>query len=117
MSEVDELKKKIADYERRMGIGQDDPAKDGYLVLVKILRQQNAYLKEINVKDMITKEDKTKSTAEYERAKGLWENLPKMIQSVSDLRVSLKMVVEDESKQNEKPISATSIAEEEEDDD
>jgi len=94
MADID-YKKRCEEYERRMGIGENDPAKEGYLVLVKILRQQNSYLKEINVKDMITKEDKTKATAEYERAKGLWENLPKMIQSVSDLRVSLKMIVED----------------------
>lgn len=111
MAEID-YKKKCEEYEKRMGIGQDDPAKEGYLVLVKILRQQNDYLKDINVKDMVTKEDKTKATAEYERAKGLWEYLPKMIQNVSTLRIELKMDGE-EQKAAYKPISPSSVADEE----
>jgi hypothetical protein len=31
---------KIAEYEKRMGIKEHDPAKEGYLVLVGILNQQ-----------------------------------------------------------------------------
>jgi len=103
------------EYERRMGIGENDPAKDGYLVLIKILRQQNEYLNDINVKDMITKEDKTKATAEYERAKSLWENLSKMIQSVNMLRMELKMEGE-ERREVRRAISATSMAEDDEND-
>lgn len=105
----EDYKKKCEEYEKRMGIGENDPAKDGYLVLVEILRQQNSYLGEIDIKEMVTREDKTKATAEYERAKSLWENLPKMIQSVSTLRIELKMDGA-ENKNSYSPISAKEIA-------
>lgn len=105
---IEELEEIISEYEKRMGIGESDPAKDGYLVLVKILRQQNEYLNTINIKEMVVKEDKTKATAEYERAKGLWEKLPDMIRSVKDLRFELKM--DGEQKQAiQKPISPQSL--------
>lgn len=100
---------KIQEYERRMGIGEDDPAKDGYLVLVGILRQQNSYLGNIIVKDLIVTEDKSKAVSEYERAKALWEKLPTMIESVSNLKIALKMEGE-EKKSFYKPISSKEIA-------
>lgn len=102
-------KQLIQEYERRMGIGEKDPAKDGYLVLVKILRQQNEYLNDIVLKDMISTEDKSKSVSEYERAKALWEKLPTMIQSVSTLRMELKMDGE-VKKDVYVPVSPKSIA-------
>lgn len=111
MIEQKDYKKLCEEYEKRMGIGDDDPAKDGYLVLVKLLRQQNSYLNEIDIKEMLQKEDKNKATAEYERAKSLWENLSKMIQSVNDLKIELKM--EGEQKPTDSdfvPVSAKSIA-------
>lgn len=108
MDEID-YKRRCAEYEQRMGIGENDPAKDGYLVLVEILRQQNSYLSEIDIKEMVMREDKTKATAEYERAKALWEYLPKMIQSVSTLRIELKMDGE-EKKSAYSPITAKEIA-------
>lgn len=111
MAEVD-YKKRCEEYEKRMGIGEDDPAKDGYLVLVKILKQQNEYLKNVSIKTMIIAEDKK---AEYERAKALWEKLPNIIQAVGDLKIQLKMDGE-EKKNIYKPISARTMAEEEEDD-
>jgi hypothetical protein len=110
--QVEQLKAKIKEYERRMGIGEFDPAKEGYLVLVKILDQQNKYLKNIVIKDMIVSEDKGKSN-EYERAKGLWEKLPNMISSVNELRITLKMEGEDK-REIQKSITAASIADGEE---
>jgi len=106
MSEID-YKKKCQEYERRMGIGENDPAKDGYLVLVKILKQQNEYLQNVSIKSMIVAEDKK---AEYERAKALWEKLPTIIQAVGDLKIQLKMEGE-EKKETYKPVSAITIAE------
>ncbi len=105
MPEID-YKKRCEEYERRMGIGEDDPAKEGYLVLVKILKQQNTYLKNVTISTMITAEDKK---AEYERAKALWEKLPSIIQAVGDLKIQLKMEGE-EVKRNYKPISPSSVA-------
>lgn len=101
-------KEKIAEYERRMGIGENDPAKDGYLVLVGILNQQNEYLKNFKISSKIASDEKADMTA-YKNAKDLWENLPKMIESVSTLRITLKMDGE-EKKNSTKPISAKEIA-------
>lgn len=107
---LEEANKKIAEYEKRMGIGMFDPAKDGYLVLVKLLGQQNDYLSNINIKTLVTeKEEGTKKSAEYERAKGLWEKLPDMIKNVSSLRSELKMEGE-EKKEEYQPVTAESLA-------
>jgi len=108
MNEPIDYKKRCEEYEERMGIKQHDPAKDGYLVLVGLLRQQNEYLKNITIKTLITDETKGK-TAEFERAKALWEKLPNMIESVSNLKIILKMEGDDK-KTFYKPISAKDIA-------
>lgn len=107
MSE-DKLKNKISEYEKRMGIGQFDPAKDGYLVLVNILRQQNEYLGDFKISTKIASDEKSDITA-YKNAKDLWENLPKMIENVSNLKIVLKMEGE-EKKSSYSPISAKEIA-------
>ena len=105
---IEELQKKVAEYENRMGIGQFDPAKDGYLVLVSILRQQNEFLHEFKLKSKISSEEKA-DTVTYKNAKDLWEGLPKMIEGVSNLKIALKMEGE-EKKSNYSPISAKEIA-------
>lgn len=103
-----EYKNKIAEYEKRMGIGEQDPAKDGYLVLVSILRQQNDFLGEFKLKSKISSEEKSDAVM-YKNAKDLWEGLPKMIESVNNLKIALKMEGE-EKKTLYKPISAKEIA-------
>ena len=105
---LEEAKIKIDEYEKRMGIGDNDPAKDGYLVLVSILRQQNEYLNDFIIKSKIGSDDKADAAA-YKNSKDLWENLPKMITSVSSLRIELKMDGE-EKKNMYQPISAKQIA-------
>jgi len=107
MEDID-YKKKCEEYERRMGIGANDPAKDGYLVLVALLRQQNDYLNDFKLKSKITSDD-TAVKVEYKNAKDLWEYLPKMIESVNNLKIALKMEGED-SKTLIKPVSASSVA-------
>lgn len=108
MTELEALREKLAEYEKRMGIGENDPAKDGYLVLVEILRQQNTYLSTFKIKEKIGSDEKGTVT-EYKNAKDLWENLPKMIGSVNDLKAILKM--EGNIKQNTSgPITPQSIA-------
>lgn len=103
-----DYKAKCEEYEKRMGIGQNDPAKDGYLVLVSILQQQNEYLSEFKIKSKIASDEKADMTA-YKNAKDLWEGLPKMIENVSNLKIALKM--EGEEKRNfYKPISPKEIA-------
>jgi hypothetical protein len=108
MQSVQDLQKKIEEYEKRMGIGEYDPAKEGYLVLVNILTQQNEFLKEFKIKNKIASDEKA-DVISYKNAKDLWENLPKMIESVSNLKISLKMEGE-EKKKYYTPISAKEIA-------
>jgi len=107
MAEID-YKAKCEEYEKRMGIGQFDPAKDGYLVLIKILRQQNEYLQDFTIKTKIGSDEKADTIA-YKNAKDLWENLPDMIKKVNTLKVELKMEGE-EKKTVYNPISAKTIA-------
>lgn len=97
-----------AEYEKRIGIGQYDPAKEGYLVLVNILQQQNEYLKEFKIKSKIASEEKGDVIA-YKNAKDLWENLPSMIQNVNTLKIALKMEGEEEKK-SKMPFSAKEVA-------
>lgn len=108
MTETEQLKAKIEEYEKRMGIGANDPTKDGYLVLIEILRQQNDFLKEFKLKSKISSEEKA-DTVTYKNAKDLWENLPTMIKNVSLLKYELKMGGE-EKKNTYSPISAKEIA-------
>lgn len=98
------------EYEKRMGIGEHDPAKEGYLVLVGILNQQNAYLKNFKISTFIASEEKGDQLA-YKNSKDLWENLSKMIESINTLKIILKMEGE-EQKNLRTPISATSLEEE-----
>lgn len=108
MSEVEQLKLKLKEYERRFGIGDEDPAKEGYEVLVNILRQQTEFLKEFKIKTKIASDDKS-IAIEYKNAKDLWEKMPDMIKSVSILRIELKMDGVDK-KEMRGSISARDIA-------
>jgi hypothetical protein len=47
--------------------------------------------------------------AAYKNAKDLWENLPKMIENVSSLKIALKMEGE-EKKTQDRPFSAKDVA-------
>lgn len=107
MTEQDYINK-IQEYESRMGIGDNDPARQGYLVLVKLLKQQNEYLGSFSIKVKISSEEKA-DMVEYKNAKDLWEKLPDMIESVTRLKYALKMEGE-EKKNNRIPLSAKEIA-------
>lgn len=109
MESIEELKKKIAEYEKRMGIGSFDPVRDGYMVLVDNLRQQNEYLKGFKIAEKIG--NAVKDDPVYARSMELVEKLPKTISSISSLRQDLKMDGEDENEQHRViPISPQSIA-------
>lgn len=109
MEDIEALKKKVAEYEKRMGLGEFDPAKEGYLVLVEILRQQNEYLKVFKIKTIITSDDAAKKV-EYKNASDLWEKLPNLIQKVNALKYELKMEGEAKKADSQKPISPQEIA-------
>lgn len=102
-----DYKAKCEEYERRMGIGDNDPAKEAYLVLVKVLRQQTEYLKDFQLKNHIG--GKPSEDGTFVRSQSLWEKLPDMITKVNSLKMELKM--EGEEKKNVyKPITAKTIA-------
>lgn len=108
MQEGKDYKKLCEEYERRMGIGEHDPAKKGYMVLVKILNQQNEFLDTFSIKSKISSEEKADATI-YKNAKDMWEKLPDMLKSINSLRIELKMDGE-EKKEQYKAISAKAIA-------
>lgn len=109
MSEtIEELKKKVAEYEKRMGIGHFDPAKEAYVVLVDILRQQTEFLKEFKIKSKISSDEKA-DTITYKNAKDLWENLPTQIKAVNSLKIDLKMEGE-EKKEEYIPVTPESLS-------
>lgn len=107
MSREQELEKKISEYERRMGIGDDDPAKDAYLVYVTQLRERTAFLKGFKLSEKIG--NAVKDDPVYARAIDLIDSLPKMISSVTTLRIELKMDGE-KAKNTYTPISSKAIA-------
>ena len=90
---VQDLQKRISEYENILGIGDNDPMKNAFIIYVKILNQQTEYLKDFQIKDVITKTDK--DSPEYKRAMDMVDGLPKMIASVNDLRSLLKLSKEE----------------------
>lgn len=105
--EKEQLKKRIQELERRMGLGEHDPSKEAYLVLVDLLRQQSDYLKTFKISEKIA--SLAKEDAVYPRANEMWEKLPNMIRAVANLRIELKMD-EDDKSDMPKRISPKSIA-------
>jgi hypothetical protein len=108
MSEID-YKALCKEYEKRLGIGEFDPAKAGYLVLVSILTQQNEYLSDFKLKGIISSDDASKKI-EYKNASDLWEKLPGLIQKVNALKFELKIEGEQKKENIQQPISPQSIA-------
>ena len=93
MTELDDLRKRVSEYEKILGIGENDPVKNAFIVYVRMLNQQTDFLKEFNIKTHISKVDK--DSPEYKRAMEMVDGLPKMIASVNDLKATLKLTKED----------------------
>jgi len=90
---IESLLEKVNEYEKILGIGENDPTKNAFIIFVKILNQQSDYLKEFKIKDKI--DGKKSESVEYDRAMQMVDGLPKMITSVNDLRSLLKLTKED----------------------
>lgn len=108
MSEID-YKKRCDEYEKILGLGEQNPAIEAYKVLNKLMRDQTEYLRNIVLKELITAEDGAKKV-EYQNAKGLWEGLPKMVTSLEGLKLELKISEPTELKEITRPVSPQSIA-------
>lgn len=100
--EID-YKKKCEAYEKLLGVGEYDPVKAAFLVYIKMLNQQTAFLDEFNIKTNVSESDK--ESPKYKRAMDMFDGLPKAILAVNDMRATLKLSKEDIAIiQGEKPL-------------
>lgn len=100
MAEIDDLKKELAFY-------KNDPEKRGYFAIIRIVNQQVDYLNDFNIKNHVG--GKASEDATFSRTKDMWENLPKMISALNDLKVTLRISKKDEDE--EKSISKNTTPE------
>jgi len=108
---MSELEKELEYYKSILGVGEYNPVLNAYKVYVNQLRQRVEYLNDFKLKSNITKP--AKDDPEYARAMELIDSLPKMIGSVNDLQVQLKVTYNPEDeKPKQLPISPQSIGKE-----
>jgi len=92
MDNID-YKSKCERYEKLLGVGDYDPVKSAFIVLIKMLNQQTEFLNEFKISSHIS--DTDKDSPKYKRAMEMVDGLPKMITSINDLRSTLKLTKED----------------------
>lgn len=80
---IDELKK-------RLSLFENDASKRGFYTLNRIVNQQVEFLNTFSITTKISSDDKA-DIVMYKNAKDLWENLPKMISSLNQLRDEMKI--------------------------
>ena len=78
---------KIKELQEELDLYKKDPQKRGYFALIRILNQQIDYLGHFDIKSKIG--GKASEDATFARTQGIWENLPKMISSLNELKVDL----------------------------
>jgi hypothetical protein len=100
---IEELKKELL-------LFKQDPQKRGYFSLVRIVNQQIDFLNGFSIKEKIG--GKPSEDGTFARTKDMWENLPKMISSLLDLRAVLKINSDDEKEDARKPTTPESMAQE-----
>ncbi len=86
----------IQELQAKLSLFENDAAKRGFYTINRIVNQQVEYLNGFNIKSKIGAEDKSEM-AEYKNAKDLWENLPKMITSLNQLRLEMNIDGNEES--------------------
>ena len=102
MSEID-YKKRCEQYEKILGINENDHVKNAFIVYVKMLNQQTAFLNNFNIESHIA--DTDKDSPKYKRAMEMVDGLPKMITSVDDLKSRLKLTKDElMSLQSDRPV-------------
>lgn len=103
-----ELEKELEHYKKLFGVGEHNPVLNAYKVYVNQLRQRVEYLNLFSLKSKISAP--AKDDPEYARAMDLIDSLPKMITSVNDLQVQLKVTYNPEDeKPKQLPITPQSI--------
>lgn len=102
MSEID-YKKRCEQYEKILGVNDNDPVKNAFIVYVKMLNQQTAFLNEFKISEHIS--DTDKDSPKYKRAMEMVDGLPKMITSVDELKARLKLTKDELLQlQSDKPV-------------
>lgn len=84
---IEGLKKELEYYKKLFGVGQYDPATNGYMVLVNQLKQRNEFLADFKINEKIG--NAVKDDPVYARATDLIDGLPKMISSLNSLKLEL----------------------------
>lgn len=103
-----ELEKELEHYKKLFGVGEHNPVLNAYKVYVNQLRQMVEYLNLFSLKSKISAP--AKDDPEYARAMDLIDSLPKMITSVNDLQVQLKVTYNpDEEKPKQRATSPQSL--------
>jgi len=105
---IESLQKELEHYKRKFSVSQYDIAMDGYLAYVNFVKQQVEYIKKFKVEENI--DGKKADTAGYDRAISMGESLPKMITSMNNLKMELKIEFDDsEGKEKKAGVSPQSI--------
>ncbi len=100
----------IEDLRNRLSLFENDASKRGFYSLNRIVNQQIEFLNTFNIKSKISSEEKA-DVVTYKNAKELWENLPKMISALNQLRIEMKIDGDDEGDiQKIPPVTPQSIA-------
>lgn len=110
MSEIDDLKKQLADEKRKVAVLErqnalytDDATIRGYYVQNKILNKQVNILDEFKFSEEIKKT--SKDDKYYDRAKALWEGMPDMIAGLNKLKIELKITGEKDKDEKKVPLA------------
>lgn len=87
---TEELLKKIAHYEKILGISENNLSYRGYLAYQKMLEQQISHIERFTLTpDML--EGKKTENAYYERTESMFKSLPDSISSLNRLKAELKI--------------------------
>ena len=105
---MNELEKELEHYKKVLGVGEHNPVLNAYKVYVNQLQQRVEYLNLFQLKNKITTH--AKEDSEYARAMDLIDSIPKMITSVNDLQVQLKVTYNpDDEKPKQRATSPQSL--------
>ncbi len=103
------LKKELEYYKQLFSLAEHDVALNGYLAYVNLVKQQVEFIKDFKIKENI--EGKKTETVLYDRAIAMGESLPKMISSMNNLKLELKIEFdENEGKQKSGATTPQSLA-------
>lgn len=104
MTELEKLQAENAELKKEINALKTDPSKRAFFAFQRIINLQVDYLNDFNIKGNIG--GKASEDATFARTQGIWEKLPSMISSLSDLKVSLKISKADEER-NDQPFIET----------